>query len=1080
MSNAGASNLSFDINEATNERGLTLLEASILNSDLDTVEMCIKLNADVNKRGVHGFSPLSAAIYFGLEAVSDCLSKHGARVDDESMNSWNALLQGKSIASQHFQDWEGTLKLARQAAVSVDDLFDQAESYEQSETKRMPILTAEEREQLSLDFFDDSLSNPSQKSEAMRRTILLEAGVLGWLQSHETESIEKRSFLDMLKAFIPGREMTTPYEVTRRSIAGITNCYEVLAAEISDSTIVLFTPFVSSEVDGKFDVGILVWAVVPTSKVSLYCALVQNTDFMRNKVESDDRFPDHRDLLLELGKDMHLLDLRSSSIYTSRPMDLYRVDVDKEFDNLGDRDYIPEKRKLDADKRLSAAIFGNSNEEAEAQANNVILSSSRKDQSTQLYGGAGTGKTLLMTKKLISEDGAKRILVLSRLPRLVSAIKAKVEEERDTRNIEFTTYEDLCSKLAKTVQKEGGHDRHFPIFSKVQYGETVSGVSFDNFMEFLSDKEKKRMDRNKIQPATLWAGIRTIKSNVRCVRNLEVLSRDTYQSLPAVFGLNEAQRDVVYDLFEVYEIWLKKDEHKWDEADRVMFILRNGNPVYSDPTYMSWQRRYRQGLGEGLVDDDGQPRSPYFYNKVFVDEAQDFSELDIALFLRMSGGIRSLFLAADPAQSVEVGLRMRSGTVNDVYHSSIDEKSGLQVKDTLQTLEMYTNHRTHSGNLEFAKAVRKMLTRSFSVPGTNENALINGTKPEVLLTSSISRLADSSTFQGPNIVFIAPDENVSALKETFHKEGITNDIFGVREAKGLEFDAVALLGFFSYFEHRESATQWRNMLLWLFSSKGITVTESSEEITQVGRSRLESCDYLLSNPEVEDEAMLLYTALTRARNKLYLIEFEDDGIRRRKGENGLADFAFRCLKHPDLGLVKAVSRIDEGKVEMSPQEHKARGVLMVTKAIDFARNSSSTNDIRSSFEEARRRFMPAFGDDKDLYDLTTKHMEAFLLKTRLMGYIKSKFFDGKNATYQLEGRFGQFQEFEKDLVGFMDLAAWDTFLIQDVMEITNIVQELVEDTPYAIRLGEYCLQVRDAHEEWFEEIQRSRREDADP
>ena len=95
MSNAGASNLSFDINEATNERGLTLLEASILNSDLDTVEMCIKLNADVNKRGVHGFSPLSAAIYFGLQAVSDCLSKHGARVDDESMDSWNALLQGK-------------------------------------------------------------------------------------------------------------------------------------------------------------------------------------------------------------------------------------------------------------------------------------------------------------------------------------------------------------------------------------------------------------------------------------------------------------------------------------------------------------------------------------------------------------------------------------------------------------------------------------------------------------------------------------------------------------------------------------------------------------------------------------------------------------------------------------------------------------------------------------------------------------------------------------------------------------------------------------------------------------------------
>ena len=125
----------------------------------------------------------------------------------------------------------------------------------------------------------------------------------------------------------------------------------------------------------------------------------------------------------------------------------------------------------------------------------------------------------------------------------------------------------------------------------------------------------------------------------------------------------------------------------------------------------------------------------------------------------------------------------------------------------------------------------------------------------------------------------------------------------VREAKGLEFDACALIGFFSYFERRQSGPQWKNMILWLSSETGLTTTEG----------QFEPCDYLLSHPEVEDEAMLLYTALTRARNKLYLIEFEDDGIRRKKGEKGIADYVYRHLEQLDGGLVKRVTQIDEGK-----------------------------------------------------------------------------------------------------------------------------------------------------------------------
>ena len=51
-----------------------------------------------------------------------------------------------------------------------------------------------------------------------------------------------------------------------------------------------------------------------------------------------------------------------------------------------------------------------------------------------------------------------------------------------------------------------------------------------------------------------------------------------------------------------------------------------------------------------------------------------------------------MFLNADPAQSVELGISMRKGTINDVLHSHIFDKHN-QVKDNLQEIMLQTNHR---------------------------------------------------------------------------------------------------------------------------------------------------------------------------------------------------------------------------------------------------------------------------------------------------------------------------------------------------------------------------------------------------
>lgn len=83
------------------------------------------------------------------------------------------------------------------------------------------------------------------------------------------------------------------------------------------------------------------------------------------------------------------------------------------------------------------------------------------------------------------------------------------------------------------------------------------------------------------------------------------------------------------------------------------------------------------------------------------------TELEIALFVRMSSSIHSFFLCADPCQSVESGICMRAGTVNNVIHSQ-GESSG-----SLQTIHLQTNHRTHASNLAIGQAIRRILARSF-------------------------------------------------------------------------------------------------------------------------------------------------------------------------------------------------------------------------------------------------------------------------------------------------------------------------------------------------------------------------------
>ncbi|KAL7541991.1 hypothetical protein ACHAXR_011413 [Thalassiosira sp. AJA248-18] len=1047
--------VNFHIDGTRDDRSYTFLMVAAQNDDFFTAKTCFDLGADVYATSPEGLTAIDFSFFFDHMHVTNLIVQNGGSLPQKQTEMWNNLASMVPQNAESSKSWHDTLKTAETAALPAETLMESPEACEESEDKRMPVLSQQES---SMDFscFESRLINTNINSDQVQRVVLLDQAVYNWCLS--ANQITRCNFVNVLEGLKPSTLRRPGVEATkihRRAIIGATKTYEVLAARFEegskDEKVVLFTPFVAGEVQGVTSIGVLVWAVTPDSEASLYKTLVANTEFMRHKVELEDRFLAHKDGVLELGKDMHLLDLHSTSIWTTSTMGLYILNVDDgDLERIRNTGFSAKKRIVHSEDQVNKAIFRTSQEEA--NENEGILASERFDMSSLISGGAGTGKTLLIIRKVASEERSRHVLVVSRLPRLVNIIKTAVEEKRDddVNNLSFTTYDDLVQLLVRRVVPDDVSQwKSFVQFDRVRFDCDDSNVSFSRkfVAGYLNTTERNHMANNMIEPLTLWNTIIVIKSQAKCASTKKPLSLDDYTSLPPSFGLTEEQRQLCYGIFLKYQDWLESKNY-WDEIDRVHYVLTHGPSVFREEHFTPWADRVNRFGEMDLLNGEGEPLYPFFYDVVCADEAQDFTEIDLVLFAKMSSSIRSLFLSADPAQSVELGVKMREGTVNDVFHSLVKD-GRQQVKDVLQYIDLRTNHRTHAQNLAIGQAIRRVLARSFKVPMSNELALINGKLPQTMVITKVSDLADKSIFCGGNIVFLAPDEKVHELRLQFNDLGLNNDLFGVREAKGLEFDACALLGFFEFIEECGSTEQWQNVMRWLSSSSSLTKTSSTGE--RVAGLMLVDCDYRLSAPNVSDEAMMLYTAMTRARNHLYLIEVRS-AERGKKQSVRLADFAFRRLT--DLGLARSVKSIDEGQIEMTPAQHKARGVLLVTQALNMSRNFKPIGSVKEKFMEAMGRFSAGKGNDKDLLDKCHKHLDAVTEKHNLMEYAKDKFLS--HGEYSLEGRFDELRQFEQKASKFFSRYLCDSFLVEEVHNVRLLVEEVVDGTPYENHFKDVC------------------------
>jgi hypothetical protein len=235
------------------------------------------------------------------------------------------------------------------------------------------------------------------------------------------------------------------------------------------------------------------------------------------------------------------------------------------------------------------------------------------------------------------------------------------------------------------------------------------------------------------------------------------------------------------------------------------------------------------------------------FDKVYVDEVQDLTNAELALLVKMStSGI--LFLAGDPAQSVEEGVDFRFEDARSVFYE-------LTGRAPTKPLTLTLNFRSHTGILDAAGVLLEWLFEYF--PGSckklpQDDGLCRGPRPGWAMPVSHTDLARQSSDAG--LVLLTPDENLRKLKEDLLQCVVGSDdkdmsqVLGIREAKGLDFAEVVIVDFFRCLDERQQAS-WKHLL---------------QASPYDG--------FCNEHPEVETHLKLLYTAVTRSQRRLNFVE----------------------------------------------------------------------------------------------------------------------------------------------------------------------------------------------------------------
>jgi len=324
---------------------------------------------------------------------------------------------------------------------------------------------------------------------------------------------------------------------------------------------------------------------------------------------------------------------------------------------------------------------------------------------------------------------------------------------------------------------------------------------------------------------------------------------------------------------------------------------------------------------------------------------QDITQAEIGLlFLATGREYDNLFLAGDPAQAVSQGVDFRFEEIRTLVYKMSGGKHKVERWEKL-----YRNFRSHEGILRVSNLILDSLHSAF--PGAAvklpfDLGLTVGPRPG-LLQSSIEDLARLIK-ANERLRILTRDEHKAKLCDELsaYAPDAKNNVWGIVEAKGLEFNDCVVVDFFSTLPGQSLQKAWKNLML---NPQSVAVTSR--------KGRGSESDLPLA---MELELKLFYTGITRACNRLFVIE--------TKPSQAFDAFS-RALQNKTLGDVMTPDAVvKEGAKIMTADDWRK-------EAFDMA-SLAEENDIDSAnFLERAIAAMEKAGDD-DLANKAKLHLAA--------------------------------------------------------------------------------------------------------
>ena len=491
--------------------------------------------------------------------------------------------------------------------------------------------------------------------------------------------------------------------------------------------------------------SLLVWFVSKHDHVSHYVKLVERTCSRLDAPISglwsvDEEAKEPMSPLLLLGEDTVLLDPTSNV-----PLKVFSTPR-KDFSMLS---------RIGTDWQPSLLLSAKEREVNDQEGTVCVI------------GRSGTGKTVCLCDRMLRDrqmTGVRNQLFVSRSKRLCEFVRAYYQqrllttptpvEEKATdeesesvlpQRVDFFTLEKFIREMDRTITVVSAATPSPSDPAVARTGDdldTGSGVDtapqavvvaeqwwpsrrldfkrfrdsiFPEISQSKSKRSGKAWQRNSsdeggggLDPLVVWTQIRSfIKGSIEAALQHHPLTLDQYLDTEA-FGkdrsrLSPDQRREVYHLYTRYDE-VRRERGLWDDADQVAALL------------------HRSRLQHTAI------AAPY--DRVYVDEVQDCTQAEIALYFVAAGlDMRALFFAGDPAQSVVEGVDFRFEEIRSVVHKLSAGKESI-----VRPLRLLVNYRSHAGVLDCASLVLEKMFGVFPGAAKVLPSDPNQLKPSLILT----------------------------------------------------------------------------------------------------------------------------------------------------------------------------------------------------------------------------------------------------------------------------------------------------------------------------------------------------------